>query len=141
MQLLICPSTDLGNSGASPRQHGIGFGLDTAGIEWFNSQWVPEPAMITHPRVSLLFVPDLTGLPAQSSSPANAIQFVTKGEAYAARLRDAGVLTTARHEKGMVHNFIALGPISPACSAAPIASPTTSQHRYCPTLRKQRRSK
>ena len=41
-----------------------------------------------------------------------------QGEAYAARLREAGVLLTCRREQGMVHNFMNWDLISPACSAA-----------------------
>jgi acetyl esterase len=41
-----------------------------------------------------------------------------QGEAYAARLRAAGVPLTARREQGMVHNFMLWDTISPACAAA-----------------------
>ncbi len=42
----------------------------------------------------------------------------TTGEAYAARLREAGVPLIARREQGMVHNFMLWDTISPACAAA-----------------------
>jgi acetyl esterase len=41
-----------------------------------------------------------------------------QGEAYAERLREAGVPTTLRREQGMVHNFMLWDIISPACAAA-----------------------
>src|SRR3954454_3267850 len=63
VQVLIYANTDLGNSGASMREKGHGFGLELADIEWFNSQWVPAASMRTDPRASPLCVSDLSGLP------------------------------------------------------------------------------
>jgi acetyl esterase len=118
VQLLIYANTDLSNSGASMGEKGHGFGLDVADIEWFNSQWVPGPAMLTDPRVSPLFAPDLTGLPTAFVITGEHDPLRDQGEAYAARLREAGVPTTVRREQGMVHNFMLWDTISPACAAA-----------------------
>jgi acetyl esterase len=41
-----------------------------------------------------------------------------QGEAYAERLRQAGVVVTQRREPGMVHNFLLFDTVSPACAAA-----------------------
>jgi acetyl esterase len=118
VQVLIYANTDLSNSGASMTEKGHGFGLDVADIEWFNSQWVPDPAMLTDPRVSPLFVPDLTGLSAAIVITCDHDPLRDQGEAYAERLRESGVPTTLRREQGMVHNFMLWDTISPACSAA-----------------------
>lgn len=118
LQLLIYANTDLANSGASIREKGHGFGLDVADIEWFSSQWVPDRLLLTDPRVSPLFVPDLSGLPAAIVITCEHDPLRDQGEAYAERLREAGVLITARREQGMVHNFMLYDTISPACAAA-----------------------
>ncbi|MDQ6617522.1 MAG: alpha/beta hydrolase [Actinomycetota bacterium] len=118
LQVLIYANTDLGNSGASMSDKGHGFGLDVADIEWFNSQWVPDPAMLTDPRVSPLFAPDLSGLPAAIVITCEHDPLRDQGEAYADRLREAGVPTIVRREEGMVHNFMLWDNISPACAAA-----------------------
>jgi acetyl esterase len=118
LQLLIYANTDLSNSGPSMEEKGHGFGLDVADIEWFNSQWVPDPAMLTDPRVSPLLVPDLAGLAAAIVITCEHDPLRDQGEAYAERLRQAGVPTTWRREPGMVHNFMLWDTISPACSAA-----------------------
>ena len=118
VQVLIYANTDLGNSGASMREKSHGFGLDVADIEWFNSQWVPDPSMVTDPRVSPLFVPDLSGLPAAIVITNEHDPLRDQGGAFAERLREAGVPTTARREQGMVHNFMLYDTISPACAAA-----------------------
>jgi acetyl esterase/lipase len=118
LQVLLYANTDLGNSGASMREKGHGFGLDVADIEWFNSQWVPDRSMLTDPRVSPFFVADLSGLPAAIVVTCEHDPLRDQGEAYAQRLREAGVPTTARREQGLVHNFLLLDSISPACAAA-----------------------
>jgi acetyl esterase len=118
VQLLIYANTDLGNSGASMQEQGHGYGLDVADIEWFNSQWVPDSAMLTDPRVSPLYAPDLTGLPAAIVITCEHDPLRDQGEAYAQRLGQAGVPTTARREPGMVHNFLLWDTVSPACAAA-----------------------
>ena len=41
-----------------------------------------------------------------------------EGEAYAHRLKQAGVAVRLRREPGLVHNFMLLDEISPACAAA-----------------------
>ena len=41
-----------------------------------------------------------------------------EAEAYAERLRAAGVTVHLRREPGLIHNFIMLDEISPACAAA-----------------------
>lgn len=118
LQALIYANTDLTDSGTSMVREGHGFGLDVADIEWFNAQWVPDPAMRRDPRVSPLHVPDLAGLPATIVITCEHDPLRDQGEAYAARLREAGVATTLRREPGMVHNFMLWDLISPACAAA-----------------------
>jgi len=118
LQALIYAPTDLSNSGASISEKGHGFGLDVADIEWFNSQWAPDPSMLTDPAVSPLFVPDLSGLPAAIVVTCEHDPLRDQGEAFAQRLGGAGIPTTARREAGLVHNFLLLDSISPACAAA-----------------------
>jgi acetyl esterase/lipase len=118
VQLLIYANTDLTNSGESMIDKGHGFGLDVANIEWFNPQWVPDSELLADPQVSPLFAADLAGLPAAVVVTCEHDPLRDQGEAYAQRLRDAGVAVTARREPGMVHNFLLWDTISPACAAA-----------------------
>jgi len=118
LQVLIYANTDLTNSGASMQTEGHGYGLDVADIEWFNAQWVPDPAMRRDPGVSPLFALNLSGLPAAIVITCEHDPLRDQGEAYAQRLRDAGVPTTLRREPGMVHNFLLWDLVSPACARA-----------------------
>jgi acetyl esterase len=118
VQVLIYANTDLTNSGGSMTDKGHGFGLDVEDIEWFNSQWVPDPEMLSNPQVSPLSANDLNGLPAAVIVTCEHDPLRDQGEAYALRLRGAGVPVTARRELGMVHNFLLWDTISPACAAA-----------------------
>lgn len=118
LQLLIYANTDLANSGASMQEEGHGFGLEAGDLEWSNAQWVPDPALRTDPRVSPLREPDLAGLPAAIVITCEHDPLRDQGEAYAERLRAAGVPVRQRREARMVHNFLLWDTISPACAAA-----------------------
>jgi acetyl esterase len=118
VQLLAYANTDLASSDASMQKEGHGFGLEAGDVEWFNAQWVPDPALRTDPRVSPLREPDLAGLPAAIVITCEHDPLRDQGEAYAGRLRAAGVPVRARREAGMVHNFLLWDTISPACAAA-----------------------
>jgi acetyl esterase len=74
--------------------------------------------MLTDPRVSPIYAPELAGLPAAIVVTCEHDPLRDQGEAYAERLRHAGVPTTVRREQGMVHNFMLWDTVSPACAAA-----------------------
>jgi acetyl esterase len=118
VQVLCYANTDLTNPGASVQEEGHGFGLEAGDVEWYGEQWVPDPALRADPRVSPLREPDLSGLPAAVVITCEHDPLRDQGEAYAERLRAAGVPVRARREPGMVHNFLLWDTISPACMAA-----------------------
>jgi acetyl esterase len=119
LQVLIYASTDLADSsGGSMQEEGHGYGLEAADVAWFNAQWVPDPALRADPRVSPLRAPDLAGLPEAVVITCEHDPLRDQGEAYAERLRAAGVPVTLRRERGLVHNFLLWDLISPACAAA-----------------------
>jgi acetyl esterase len=100
------------------QEKGRGWGLDAEQVRWFNRQWVSDPARWGEPGVSPLHAPDLTGLPPALVVTAEHDPLRDEGEAYAARLAASGVAVTARCEPGLVHGFVMLGDVSPACAAA-----------------------
>lgn len=117
-QVLVYPNTDLTFSLPSVREKATGWGLDADDALWFAEQWVPDPRLRADPRVSPLREPDLTGLPPAIVVTAEHDPLRDEGEAYAARLAEAGVPVHARRERGLVHGFLGYAATSPAAAAA-----------------------
>jgi acetyl esterase len=118
LQVLLYANTDLTGAQPSIREKATGWGLDAATVRFFNSQWVPDQAHWSDPAVSPLHAPDLSGLPGALVVSAEHDPLRDESEAYARRLHDAGVEVELRREPGLIHGFMTLDEISPACAAA-----------------------
>jgi acetyl esterase len=118
LQVLLYANTDLTGSQPSMGEKAQGWGLDADMVRFFSRQWVPDEARWSDPGVSPLHAPDLADLPAALIVTAEHDPLRDEGEAYAGRLRAAGVEVELRREPGLVHNFMMLDEISPACAAA-----------------------
>ena len=118
LQALLYANTDLTGGQPSMREKAAGWGLDADTVRFFNSQWVPDQARWSDPGVSPLYAPDLSGLPSALIVTAEHDPLRDESEAYGRRLRDAGVEVELRREPGLIHNFMLLDEISPACAAA-----------------------
>ncbi len=100
------------------REKATGWGLDVPMIQFFNSRWVTDRKRWSDPGVSPLHTPDLAGLPAALIVTSEHDPLRGEAEAYAERLRSAGVEVQLRREPGLVHNLVMLDEISPACAVA-----------------------
>jgi acetyl esterase len=118
VEALVYANTDLTGSCPSMRENAEGGGLDPAAIRWFNSQWVSDESRWGEEGVSPLAATDLTGMPPALIVSGELDPLRDELEAYAARLREAGVPVTARREPGMIHNFLQMDEASPAAAAA-----------------------
>ena len=118
LQVLIYANTDLTGNHRSMHEKASGFGLDADTVRFFSSQWVPDKARWSDPGVSPFHAQDLRGLPPALIITAEHDVLRDEGEAYARRLREAGVAVQLRREPGLVHNFLLLDQVSPACAAA-----------------------
>jgi acetyl esterase len=118
MQVLLYANTDLTGAYPSMREKASGWGLDADAVRFFNSQWVPDERRWSDPGVSPLHAPDLSGLPRAVIVSAEHDPLRDESEAYASRLRAAGVEVELRREPGLIHSFMLLDEVSPACSAA-----------------------
>jgi acetyl esterase len=105
-QLLAYPNTDLTLAQPSVVAKGEGWGLDARDLRWFARQWVPDPAMRASPLVSPLHASDLAGLPAALVVTAEQDPLRDEGDAFARRLREAGVAVEHRCEPDTVHGFL-----------------------------------
>jgi acetyl esterase len=106
LQVLICPNTDLTGAQPSMVEKGSGFGLEADAVRAAASLWVPLAARHADGDVSPLHARSLAGLPAAIVVTAEDDPLRDEGEAYAARLRAAGVPVLARCEPGLPHGFV-----------------------------------
>ncbi|NUP53164.1 MAG: alpha/beta hydrolase [Catenulispora sp.] len=117
LQILAYPNTDLTLSQPSVRSKGTGWGLDPDAVAWGVEQWVPDVARRADPAVSPLYA-DLSGLPPAIVVTAEHDPLRDEGDAYAAKLADAGVPVRHRCEAAQIHGFLTLDALSPAAASA-----------------------
>jgi acetyl esterase len=116
-QLLVYPGIDMTRSFASHKENAEGYLLDRDSIDWFVSQYVEE-ADLKNPDASPWFADSLAGLPPALVITAEFDPLRDEGEAYAGRLREAGVPAKASRYDGMIHAFFGMDAILPAARAA-----------------------
>jgi len=105
-QLLIYPVTDCSGVSASRLAFAEGFLLTKENMDWYEERFLGAHGDRHDPRVSPLLAPDLEGLAPAMVVTAGFDPLRDEGEAYARRLREAGVPCTLRRHAGAVHGFI-----------------------------------
>jgi acetyl esterase len=113
LQLLIYPATDFVAQAPSHAMFDEGFLLVRRDMDWFSAQYLGTTDG-SDPRASVLRAEDLSGLPPAIVVTAGFDPLRDEGEAYAARLREAGVPVLTRRFPGLIHGFINLTGISPS---------------------------
>jgi acetyl esterase len=107
-QLLVYPVTDAGMDSPSYTENATGYWLTRGGMEWFWDQYTPDGDDRFHPDASPLRADDVQGVAPALVITAEYDPLRDEGEAYAARLSEAGVPVTVRRFDGMVHGFFRL---------------------------------
>ena len=113
-QLLYYPVTDAGMDTGSYHQFADGYFLTRAGMAWFWDQYLPDETR----RSDILASPigasteELAGLPPAMVISGEADVLRDEGEAYATKLRAAGVEVTATRYGGTIHDFVMLHPLA-----------------------------
>ena len=118
MQLLIYPATDAVGGQESRRLFAEGFLLTAADMDWFEEHYLPDAAAAQDPRVSMLRAEDLSGLAPAYVATAGFDPLRDEGEAYAERMREAGVPVALRRHPGLIHGFANLTAVSRTSRAA-----------------------
>lgn len=120
-QLLVYPATDLTMSHPSIDSNGEGYFLTKADMLWFTDHYLGadrqhgDPAS---PEVSPLHVADLSGVAPAQVLTAEFDPLRDEGDAYAARLTEAGVAVDHVPHPGLVHGFFGMGFAAPAAAEA-----------------------
>ena len=125
-QLLYYPVTNASFDTPSYREFASGFYLYRAGMQWFWDQYAPDRADRRQITASPLraSLQDLEGLPDAMILNGECDVLRDEGEAYADKLRLAGVDVASIRFRGMIHDFVMLNALDQtnACRAAMDAS-------------------
>jgi len=106
-QVLFYPVTNADFDTESYHQFATGYYLNRDGMKWFWDQYTADPRQRAQIYASPLraTLDQLRGLPPAVVLNGEADVLRDEGEAYAAKLREAGVEVTAVRLAGMVHDF------------------------------------
>ena len=117
LQVLDIPVTDLTMSQRSIEENAEGYILTRKALEQGSAFYVPDPTDRRNPYASPLFADDLSGLPPALVLTMEYDPLRDEGEAYAARLRDAGVPVTHRRFDGQFHGSVTMAKLVPDVAA------------------------
>ncbi|WP_316165680.1 MULTISPECIES: alpha/beta hydrolase [unclassified Bradyrhizobium] len=118
LQCLICPVLDFSNPWPSRELFGTGYLIDRATWQADLADYLAGESDVANPLISPLCRETLAGLPPAVIHTAEFDPMRDEGNAYAARLTEAGVTVAHVCHDGMVHNFHALGAILPQAKVA-----------------------
>lgn len=112
-QVLFYPVTDANFDTASYHQFAEGYFLRRDAMQWFWDQYTADAAQRAEITVSPLraTVDQLRGLPPALVITGEADVLRDEGEAYANKLREAGVPVTAVRYQGIIHDFVMLNAL------------------------------
>jgi acetyl esterase len=109
LQVLVYPVTDLGAETASYTDFADGFMLTRDSMRWFIAHYLKGEHEALDWRVSPLRASSLASLPPALIVTAGFDPLRDEGEAYARKLREAGVRVDAVCYGGMIHGFAGMG--------------------------------
>ena len=110
-QLLIYPVTDCAFDTASYEENAEGYLLTMDAMKWYWNHYLSSDADASNPYAAPLAAKDLSGLPPALVITAEFDPLRDEGEAYAKKLQDAGVATTATRYDGMIHGFFGMSAV------------------------------
>ncbi|HXJ81662.1 MAG TPA: alpha/beta hydrolase [Candidatus Methylomirabilis sp.] len=117
-QTLIYPVTNYELDTPSYHENATGFLLTREGMRWFWRHYLAREEQGKEPYASPLLAASLAGLPPALVITAGCDPLRDEGEAYAARLRDAGVPVTLTRYEGIFHGFIRMTRLHDKAKAA-----------------------
>lgn len=110
-QLLVYPIADFNFETPSYKANANAVPLNKPLMQWFFDKYLRTRADGDNPLVSPLRAASVTGLPAATIINAEIDPLRSEGEAYAAKLRAAGVTVDQTTYLGVVHEFFGAGAV------------------------------
>lgn len=112
-QVLLCPVTDADFDTPSYLEFAKGHFLGRETMRWFWDQYVPDVRRRSEATAAPLqaSLEQLAGLPPALVLTSEADVVRDEGEAYAAKLRAAGVAVVSMRYHGTIHGFMVLDPL------------------------------
>ena len=117
-QVLVYPVTDADVDDETYRDPQNQLLLTREGMIWFWDHYAPDPASRKNPDASPLQANDLSGLPPAIVVTAEYDPLREEGEAYADRMRAAGVPVEQQRFSGQMHHFFAMLNVLPGSAEA-----------------------
>lgn len=105
-QLLFYPATDMTTRRRSRDLFADGFFLTDDDMTWFVDHYCADLETRADPRLSVLLADDLRGLPPAYVATAGFDPLRDEGNAFADRLREAGVPVVKRQHDDLIHGFV-----------------------------------
>ncbi|MDF1667978.1 MAG: alpha/beta hydrolase [Roseovarius sp.] len=105
----------------SMKDFATGYYLEALEMQWFREQYLPDPAMATDWRASVMFAKDLSGMPPTWIVNARADPLFDQGRDFANKLGAAGVEVTHQVHEKVLHNFMEHVSFSPSARKAAAA--------------------
>jgi acetyl esterase len=118
LQFLLCPILDFGMEGESWRRYGTGYLLEQDMFEHDLNCYLGDCADRVDPHISPLRWPDLSESPTSIIHTAEFDPLRAQAEAFADRLRAAGVPVTYQCHAGMIHQFYGMKSVIPYAGEA-----------------------
>jgi acetyl esterase/lipase len=118
LQLLVYPALDLASESPSMTVYADAWPLSRADMQWFMGHYMGPGDAPGDPRLSPLRATDLSGLAPAVIATAGFDPLADQGEAYARRLRQAGVFADLRVYDTLAHAFTAYTGLVPAADLA-----------------------
>ena len=111
LQLLIYPVTEVNFTTDSYNRNAEGYSLTKVTMQWYWDHYLSNEDDALNPYAAPLQAKSLVGQPPALVITAEFDPLCDEGEAYAKRLSEAGVETTATRYDGVIHGFFTMGAV------------------------------
>ncbi|MGI5211578.1 alpha/beta hydrolase [Plantactinospora sp. CA-290183] len=131
-QVLLYPVTDANFDTGSYREFAEGYYLSRATMMWFWDQYLPDQSARSSPMAAPLraSIDELRGLPPALVTTNEADVLRDEGEAYAAKLRQAGVPVTHVRYQGTIHDVAMLDSLAGTQAAQAVTAQAAMTLRH-----------